>query len=195
MIVPLLAVLILLGGAALYQTFHRDISPEALFEQAEALYLRQEFSQALLLYRDFLKKFPKNPRVPEVKDKIKAIQFFLTGSKPDSGTGIIKLQEMMRYANIALNKGQFVSPPGDNALEYLQKILQVTPEYPPALEMMDSIAHHYESVAQTAVKDHQWDRAINAYHILLEIRPHDVQIMDKMQFALTQKGKVYQEQQ
>lgn len=195
MMVPLLAVLILLAGGALYRTFHKGITPEALLDQAEALYLQQEFSQALLLYRDFLKKFPKDPHAPEVKDKIQAIQFFLTGSEPDSGAGINKLQEMMRYANIAFNKGQLVSPPGDNALEYLHKILEVTPEYAPALAMMDSIARHYEAAAQAAVENKQWDRAINLYHVLLEIRPHDVQIMDKMQFALTQKGKAYQEQQ
>ncbi|RMF54450.1 MAG: hypothetical protein D6748_16395 [Calditrichaeota bacterium] len=182
----ILIVLIVLGAG--YWGFRLFPTPAKILEQAEEKYQQQDLMGAMLLYEEFLEKYPDHPAIPEVKTKLEGLRVSLDPEALTS-TGLgQKIQKLFRNANLAYQRGNLFSPPDDNAIAYLNEILKVAPHYSPAQELKNAILSSVEKEADTALKNKDFDHAITLYHNLLDVKPGDVAIMDKMQMALSRKG-------
>ena len=73
--------------------------------------------------------------------------------------------------------GKLVSPPGDNAYEKLQTVLQVAPNLPEAMQRVDKIAETLRANAQTALRAGRFDEAQARADEALAVKPDDLNTM------------------
>ena len=74
-------------------------------------------------------------------------------------------------------EGKLVSPPGDNAYEKLQTVLQVAPNLPEAAERVDKIAEALRTSARAALTAGRFDDAQARADEALAVKPDDLNTM------------------
>jgi tetratricopeptide (TPR) repeat protein len=74
-------------------------------------------------------------------------------------------------------EGKLVSPPGDNAYEKLQTVLQVAPNLPEAAERVDKIADALRTNARAALSAGRFDEAQARADEALAVKPDDLNTM------------------
>ncbi len=186
-----ITVIVLLAAVVAYVTVKQSApSPTSLYSQAESFYNTQNYPAALQLYQQFIEKYPDDPLVPLVNDKISSINRQSVAAVSDSTDGQPQLKELMLKANIAFQKEQYVRPEEDNVIAYTTAILKMDPTYQPALDLHDRVIAYYQTQAEAAMQKGRYNDAIGYYHTILEIKPNDAQIISKIHSILTQKDEM-----
>ena len=103
------------------------------------------------------------------------------------------VKELNIKAANAFADGRFVSPAGDNALEYYQQALTLDPYDAPAYQGKASIAGAMRDNYQLLVDNAEFDKALTTINKLQEIEPLN-QENDKLHNKLTQSIEAYASQ-
>ncbi len=162
-----------------------EMDPTSLYSKAEQAYNSKNYVEARSLYATFVEKYPEDPLLPIVKDKLGQLERIIVNSHANTPEGKQRIQQLMLKANIAFNKRQFSVPKNDNALGYLRKIIKISPDYAPALDMQEKIYLYYENEAQKAEEAADFKEALRNYQILSSIKPHNTEILSRIQSILS----------
>ena len=162
-----------------------EMDPTSLYSKAEQTYNEENYTEARALYATFVEKYPEDPLLPIVKDKLTQLDRIIANSMASTPEGKKRIQQLMLKANIAFNKRQFSVPKDDNALSYLQKIIKISPDYAPALDMQEKIYLYFENEAQKAEEASDFKEALRNYQILSSIKPQNTAILSRIQFILS----------
>lgn len=190
-LVASITVIVLIAAVVAYVTVKQSApSPTSLYSRAESFYNTQNYAAALQLYRQFIEKYPDDPLIPLVNDKINTINQQSAATLLDSTEGLPQFKELMLKANIAFQKEQYVRPEADNVIAYTTAILKMDPTYRPALELYNRVIAYYQTQAEAAMQKGRYNDAIGYYHTILEIKPNDAQIISKIHSILTQKDEI-----
>lgn len=155
-----------------------------LFAEAEKTYNNQNYASALVMYRQFVEKFPGDHLIPLAQDRISAInnQFLLEKKKKEQQT-----EELLRQAKDAYSKQRFLKPENDNAIFYTSEVLKLEPANTSALELQALVVRYFEDKAETARKRGYAKTAISYYQDILVIMPNDSTVQAKIDALSSQK--------
>jgi len=90
------------------------------------------------------------------------------------------ITSLKQKAQTAFNRGQFTSPPENNALKFADEILAIAPENKFALDLKISIAAKYRSLAEEKWKARNWSEARANYILLLKVIPNDREALGRI---------------
>ena len=168
-------------------------SPTSIYSQAESYYESQNYPEALNLYIQFAEKFPNDPLMPIVSERIDMLSQQTAPVDAIEIDDQTKIKHLMLKANVAFHKQQYVRPRNDNVIAYAAAVLKIDPTYQPALEMYDKVVNHFTNLGEDALNKGKYNDAIIYYQTVLEIKPNDAEIISKIHSILTQKDEVAQQ--
>jgi len=186
MVALLAALVVILLAAGFYVFNQRNNTPTSLYSQAESLYTEQDLSGAMERYQEFVKRFPDNPLVPIVQTKIKQIRQEVRASNGEMDE---EIKIIMLAANAAFEKEDYISPKDNNALAHAQKVLDISPNYGPALDLKSKIIRYCEDEANEALRAKDYNTALSYYQTMSEIMPKNTSILEKIREVLAAKSK------
>jgi|GEM_PF-4400577 len=186
MVALMAAMVVVLLAAAFYVFNQSNNTPTSLYSEAETLYNNQDLNGAMARYQEFLKRFPENPLVPIVQSKIKGIR-----QEVRAGNGEMdeEIKILMLAANAAFDKDNYITPKEDNALAHAQKVLEISPNYGPALDLKSKIMRYCEDEAKEALRLKNYNTALSYYQTMSEIIPNNTSILSKIREVLAAKSK------
>ena len=177
----------LLGGASALYLFLKPENTDAnfLFAEAEKTYNNQNYASALVMYSQFVERFPQDHLIPLAEDRIASInnQFLFEKEKKEQ-----RIEELLKQAKDAYSKQRFLKPGEDNVLYYTSEALKLDPSNASAMELQALIVRYYEEKAETARKRGHAKTAISYYQAILTIMPNDSSVQAQID-ALSSRKK------
>ncbi len=146
---------------------------EQFYSRAEQLYGEQQYSQARQAYQQFLIAFPGDALASAAKNRIDDINAIFQDQEIEKKQQEEQVEALMAQAKQAFERRQYLAPPKNNAVVYLQQVLAVAPDHPGALEMQKSILDFYREKATAAEKNRRYREAQRYYENVLAIQPND----------------------
>lgn len=177
--------LVVLAGLGYYFVANSGPSPTALYSQAEAAMDNQGFKEARDLYAAFLQDFPEDPLMPVVREKLSIVERKILNERANTPEGQRRIQQLMLKANIAYNNENYITPLEDNAAQYLKKILRISPNYQPALDMQQKIFDHFRVKAEQVEAEGNLNEALSYYQIMSSLKPNNMDVLAKIQTLLS----------
>lgn len=150
-------------------------SGEAIFMQAEQFFNSEDYKEALKLYENFVKISPNNPNLAIAKNRIKILRktVFVEDSLNIEADRKQTIKDLMRKAEEAYQKGHYLYPTDINTIYFVNKILEIDPEYSPVLFYRDKIIAYYTRRARQAIEEKEYPTAVGYYENILKIIPDD----------------------
>lgn len=146
---------------------------EQFYSRAEQLYAEQQLSQARQMYQQFIIAFPGDTLTTAAKNRIDEINAIFQDREIEKKQREEQIEVLMAQAEQAFRRRQYLAPPQNNAVAYLQQVLAAAPNHPGALEMQQSILDFYREKAAAAEKNRRYREAQRYYENVLAIQPKD----------------------
>lgn len=194
LIAAVVGIIAIIALAGVYFSIYQDSdSASLLYSEAERFYNVQNYPEALKRYRQLIAEHPGDPLAAVAKAKIVELD-------PQAGQPVIltpeqqqQIKELTIKANLAFQNSQFLIPKDDNVITYTQAILKIDPTNPTALKLQEEVIRYFESLAEMALQNGDFDKGLGVYRTILEIRPNDIGIKQKMFDVLEMKSKLSQD--
>jgi tetratricopeptide (TPR) repeat protein len=182
-----LFIIIALFGAAV--VFYLNSSPEEsdasfVFAEAEKKFSNQNYAAALVMYSQFVEKFPEDHLVPLAQDRIETINKNFAFEKELKEK---KIEELLEKAREAYRRQRYLRPEDDNVILHTSQILDLAPSNASAIELQALVIRYYEAKAKNAEKRGYSRTAINHYQSMLEVIPNDSTILAKIDSLQTRR--------
>ncbi len=189
-VVGIIAIIALAG--VYFSIYQNSGAASLLYSEAERFYNVQNYPEALKRYRQLIAEHPGDPLAAIAKAKIVELD-------PLTGQPVVltpeqqqQIKELTIKANLAYQNSQFLIPKDDNVITHTRAILEIDPTNPTALKLQEEVIRYFESLAEMALQNGDFDKALGVYRTILEIRPHDMDIKQKMFDILEIKSKISQ---
>jgi tetratricopeptide (TPR) repeat protein len=173
------------AGMALYLY----LSPEQtdasfVFAEAEKKFSNQNYAAAMLMYRQFVEKFPEDHLVARAQNRIEMInnQFAIEKEKKEQ-----KIEELLEKAKEAYRRQRYLQPDDDNVIFHTSQVLELAPSNSSAIELQALVIRYYEAKAKNAQKRGYSKTAINHYRNILEVIPNDSTVLAKIDSLKTRR--------
>jgi tetratricopeptide (TPR) repeat protein len=155
----------------------RGTDANFLFAEAEKKFSNQNYATALIMYRQFVEKFPEDHLGSLAKERIEMINNHFAFEKEMKEQ---KIEELLEKAKEAFRRHRYLRPKQDNVVFYTSQVLELVPTNSSAIELQALVIRYYESKAQDAAKRGYSKTAINYYQNILKILPNDSAILAKI---------------
>ncbi|MEL6824273.1 MAG: hypothetical protein AAFP70_21150, partial [Calditrichota bacterium] len=152
------------------------ITESKYFAEAESLYLQNEYPSALQQYRNFQENFPESILLPLTSLRIASLNSALDSLQQQKHHFDNQTTNLLEKATVLAMNKQYLSPPGNNALAYLDKLNQLDPDNMEAKQLRKKIFTIYQNDAQLAYKKRDYQQAKGLYSAMLTISPTDVEV-------------------
>ncbi len=126
------------------------ITESKFFAEAESLYLQNEYPSALQQYRNFQENFPESILLPLTSLRIASLNSALDSLQQQKHHFDNQTTNLLEKATVLAMNKQYLSPPGNNALAYLDKLNQLDPDNMEAKQLRKKIFTIYQNDAQLA---------------------------------------------
>lgn len=178
---------LLCAGMGLY-LFLPDRATHAsfVFAEAEKTFTAQKYSAALLMYQQFIERFPGDYLVPLAQERIRAIHGQVEAEKQQK---IERMETLLQIAREAFRKQRYLKPAEDNVLLHTSALLQLDPANSAALELQAAVVQFYQQKAEEAFRRGYYNSAIDHYENVLRIMPNDSQTLEKISQALEMRKR------
>lgn len=177
---------ILSAGAALY-LFLKPANTDAsfFFADAEKKFNNQNYASALVMYREFVNRYPEDYLVSLAQNRIETINEQTAFEKQQKEK---RIEEQLQNAKEAFRKQRYLKPQNDNVLLYTSNVLELDPSNSSALELQALMVRYYEDKAVDAEKRGYSRTAANYYRSILQIMPNDSTMLAKI-YSLKTKSR------
>ena len=104
--------------------------------------------------------------------------------------------QLLTQANLQWNAEKLLTPPGDNAYETYQRILQIDANNNEAIQGVQRIAYHFQHLAQTAQQQNQLTESLAFIKQALQITPNALNLLTlerKVSEEIVQQEKLMQQ--
>jgi tetratricopeptide (TPR) repeat protein len=155
-----------------------------LFAEAEKNFSKQNYATALVMYRQFVEKFPEDHLASLAKERIEMINNHFAFEKEIKEQ---KIEELLEKAKETFRRQLYLRPKQDNVVFYTSRVLELDPTNSSAIELQALVIRYYESKAQAAEKRGYSRTAINHYQNILAILPNDSTILAKIDSLKTRR--------
>ena len=180
LLVALVTTALLVSGVWYMIDWFEFQESKSLFSKGEMLYQQGKYSDAKLVYQDYLRQYPEGDfaslsmlRTAEIQDSLLAVEAqHLMLQK--------KLPELVDKAIQAFQGGNYLTPEDNNALMYIEEILAIDPENNYILKMKQKIIKFYMEQGNQAVARQSRNTAIRYYETVLRIEPLYMPAIDKL---------------
>ena len=175
LVIAVLIIVVAICGIAIYSQLDsaEEQTATILFSQAEQLFEDGKFSAALTSYQDFLDRYPDNDLVDIVDARIASLN-----------TGLIEEEKMAIYhserANILLEKAklafkhrQMVTPADDNAIAYINEIIEFDHDNAGAMALREDVIRHFKDEAEKSFSANHFKSARVYFDEILKLSPTD----------------------
>lgn len=95
-----------------------------------------------------------------------------------------QIASLMRSAQAAYERKRFLTPESDNAVKYLNQVLDLAPEHPAALNLQGEIVGYYNRSAKRALRSGKYPAAVQYYKNVLQVNPEDATVLDDIDKAI-----------
>lgn len=180
LLVALITTALLVSGVWYMIEWFEFQESKTLFSRGEMLYQQGKYSDAKQVYQEYLRQYPEGDfaslsllRSVEIQDSLLAVEArHLMRQK--------QLPELVDKAIQAYQSGNFLTPEENNALMYIQEILEIDPENNYILKMKQKIIKFYMEQGDQAVARQSPNTAIRYYEIVLGIDPLHMPAIEKL---------------
>lgn len=180
LLVALVTTALLVSGVWYMIDWFEFQESKSLFSKGEMLYQQGKYSDAKQVYQEYLRQYPKGDfaslsllRTVEIQDSLLAVEArHLMLQK--------RLPELVDKAIQAFQQGNYLTPEDNNALMYIEEILEIDPENNYILKMRQKIIKFYMDQADQAVARQSRHTAIRYYENVLRIDPLNMPAIEKL---------------
>lgn len=173
---------LLCAGMGLYLFLpERATHASFVFAEAEKTFNAQKYSAALLMYQQFIERFPGDYLVPLAQERISTIHRQVEAEKQQK---IERIETLLHKAREAFRKQRYLKPEDDNVLLHTSALLQLDPANSTALELQAAVVQFYQQKAEEAFRHGYYNTAIDHYENILRVMPNDSQTLEKISQAL-----------
>ncbi len=151
-----------------------------IFSRAEQAWTEGNYSAASQLYLQVQTQYPEDPLATEAGQRISAI----SARQAEEMKRRDQVLQLMSGAAAAFSNEQFLTPPEESAVYYINQILQIDPNFQPAQKMREEIIDRYFDSARQAFESEDFKQAARFYQDILRITPNDPRVLDEMETAL-----------
>ncbi len=172
--------LLVLAATGFYGFVYPKYTQTVRFERAEELFHANDFRKAKAQYELFALKYPLDPRISIVKNRLEALD------KLQEKENLVqdKLHKLMERATVAYKQKRYLTPEHDNAVLYINDILAERADYSMALALREQIVTHYFEMAENALDANQYEMAVDHFQKIRQITPDDPVIAEQINRAL-----------
>lgn len=176
---------ILSAGTALYLFLKpADTDASFVFAEAEKKFNDQNYASALVMYREFVTRYPEDYLVSLAQNRIETINNHFAFEKQQKEQNI---EELLQNAKEAYRKQRYLKPQDDNVLSYTSRVLELDPTNSSAMELQALLVRYYEDKAIDAQKRGYSRTAANYYESILQIMPNDSTTLAKIEALKSRK--------
>ncbi len=181
--VVLTIVAMMMVTAVAFQISQQDDAQSAsnLFAQAEHTLNSDELSAALVLYHEFVQKFPEDHLTQIAHSRISEISNKMTLQKQQKEADIT---EWMVKAREAYQKQRYLVPANNNVVYYTNNVLKLDARHPGAMELQALVVSFYQDQAESSRKKRRYKSAIKFYQNILTIMPRDKATLKKLETTM-----------
>lgn len=184
-ILLLVLIAIASAGTALYLFLKpADTDASFVFAEAEKKFSNQNYASALVMYREFVNRYPEDYLVSLAQSRIETINNHFAFEKEQKEH---RIEELLQNAKEAFRKQRYLKPQDDNVLYYTSGVLELDPANPGALELQALVVRHFEDKALDAQKKGFTRNAVNYYENILQIMPNDSTTLAKIEALKSRK--------
>lgn len=170
-------------GSGWYVFYYPDFQRKSLLSRAEVLFNASQYDAARALYFQYERQFPRGAEISLVHERLEHLRS-LDRERLEKQ---IFLYDLMKKAADAFNAGRYLEPAEDNANHYIVEILQIDPDFTPAIELRNRMLDHFYQQAAMAFEGDQYDAAVTFYQNILALKPDDPVITNALDRALKLK--------
>lgn len=173
---------LLCAGLGLY-LFLPDRATHAsfVFAEAEKTLNDQKYSAALLMYQQFVERFPRDYLVPLAQERISAIHNRIEAERQQKAG---RMEALLQSAREAFRKQRYLKPDDDNVILHTGALLKLDPANSAALQLQAQVVQFYQQKAEEAFRRGYYNTAIDHYENVLRVMPNDSQTLEKISQAL-----------
>ncbi len=175
LIIAALIIVVAICGIAIYSQLDsaEEQTAAILFSQAEQLFEDGKFSAALTSYQDFLHRYPDNDLIAIVETRIASLN---TGLLEEEKLAIYHSERaniLMEKARLAFKHRQVIIPEDDNAMGYINEILEFDHDNAEALGLREEIIRHFKTEAEKSFSANHFKSARVYFDEILKLNPDD----------------------
>ncbi len=177
-----LVVLIIIAGTVVSYNFQgAAVDTPTAVESNEPGIMDKITDNANNLWASLSSVFATDETAPAVPATVDA------ASIPPATEATSVVNQLLDKANLAYTQGNLLTPENENAVAYLNQILEEEPEHAGALDLQDQILLFYFEAAEEAIDAQKFDGAVGAYQNILKIKPGDPEIISEINRTLELK--------
>lgn len=189
LVFAVLAIVFIMVATGIYfVAYYNPETAGTIYSRAESYFSTAQYEEALVLYQQIVSEYPDDPLAEMASQRIERINPQSEGAAELSEEQQQQVQAFIVKANMAFQNQQFLSPESSSALYFLNRTLAMDPQNSAALDLQNKLVGHFDNLANIAINEQDYDRALAHYQNILKVNPGSDDVLKKMRSVLEIKS-------